>query len=177
LDLDGNGIRLTGLGDPVWFDIDADGRPDLMSWTDRSEGFLSLDRNGNGTIDNGSELFGNYTRLADGSRALNGYLALAELDTGVFGGNADGFIDSTDAEYSALRVWSDWNHNGVSEPAELRTLTKAGVDRISLDYRRSNRADRFGNQFRFRSTAWMAGRHGNQHPVPTWDVFFLVAVP
>ena len=177
VDLEGDGIRLTGLDDPVWFDIDADGSLDLMSWTNRGEGLLALDRNGNGIIDNGSELFGNYTRLADGSRALNGYLALAEFDTFAFGGNEDGFIDSSDAVYSVLRVWTDRNHDGVSQPAELQTLTEAGLRRISLDYRRSNRTDRFGNQLRFRSTAWMAGRNGKEHPVPTWDVFFLVASP
>lgn len=86
LDLENDGIRLTGLDDPVWFDIDADGEVDLMGWTDRSEGLLALDRNGNGTIDSGAELFGNATPLLDGARALNGYLALAELDSAILGG-------------------------------------------------------------------------------------------
>lgn len=174
LDLEGDGIRLTGLGDPVWFDIDADGLPDLMSWTDRGEGILALDRDHNGTIDNGGELFGNHTRLSSGSLALNGYLALAELDEQVLGGNEDGRIDLRDAAFLRLRVWTDVNHNAVSEPAELLTLDQARITAIGLAYRRSNRTDEHGNELRFHSRAWRTGRNGIERPIPTWDVFFLV---
>lgn len=173
VDMENDGFHLTGLDDPVWFDIDADGMPDLMSWTDRSEGLLALDRNGNGWIDDGSELFGNATRLADGSRALNGYLALAELDSWIFGGNGDGAIDAADPAFSSLRMWTDHNHDGVSQPEELQTLDEAGIQRISLEYKRSNRTDRYGNQFRFLGRAWKARRNGAVRPVVTWDVFFL----
>ena len=175
IDMENDGIRLTGLDDPVWFDIDADGTRDLMAWTDRSEGLLTLDRNGNGTVDDGSELFGNATRLSDGTRALNGYLALAELDSQVFGGNEDGRIDPTDAAFGSLRLWTDRNHDGVSQPAELQTLDQAGLRRIGLDYRRSQRTDRYGNQFRFLGRAWKEGRNGVVRPILTWDVFFLTA--
>ena len=174
LDTENDGIHLTGLNDPVWFDIDADGTADLMSWTDRSEGLLALDRNGNGSIDDGGELFGNATLLADGTRALNGYLALAELDSWPQGGNGDGAIDSADFPFGFLRLWTDRNHDGFSQPDELRTLTEAGIRRIGLDYRRSHRTDRYGNQFRFLGRAWQAGRHGTLRPILTWDVFFLV---
>lgn len=174
MDLENDGIRLTGLDDPVWFDIDADGALDLMSWTNRSEGILALDRNGNGAIDDGGELFGNHTLLADGTKALNGYLALAELDAWIFGGNADGEIDSADAAFSSLRMWVDRNHDGTSQPAELYSLAETGIRRLALSYRRSNRTDRHGNEFRFRSWAWKAGRNGGERPMLTWDVFFLV---
>jgi hypothetical protein len=175
IDTENDGIRLTGLSDPVWFDIDADGAADLMSWTDRSEGILALDRNGNGTIDDGGELFGNATRLADGSRALNGYIALAELDDWPFGGNRDEVIDAADEAFTSLRLWTDLNHDGVSQPGELRTLNAVGVRRIGLNYRRSNRTDRYGNEFRFLGRAWKVGPLGHVRPILTWDVFFLVA--
>jgi hypothetical protein len=174
IDLENDGIRLTGLADPVWFDIDADGDADLISWTERSEGILALDRNGNGTIDNGGELFGNATLLADGTRALNGYLALAELDSWAFGGNGDEFIDSADAVFGSLRLWTDRDHDGISQPEELRTLAETSIRRIEVNYRRSHRTDRYGNEFRFLGRAWKAGDNGVLHPLLTWDVFFLV---
>lgn len=174
IDIENDGIHLTGLDDPVWFDIDADGAIDVMSWTDRSEGLLAMDRNGNGLIDHGGELFGNATLLADGTRALNGYLALAELDSWIFGGNRDDFIDSADAAFVSLWIWTDVNHDGLSQPQELRTLDEAGIQRIGVQYKRSNRSDRYGNEFRFRGRAWKAGRSGVVRPVLTWDVFFLV---
>jgi len=175
IDLENDGVHLTGLDDPVWFDITADGKLDLISWTDRSEGLLALDRNGNSKIDDGSELFGNATRLANGTRATNGYQALAELDSPIFGGNGDGHIDSADAAFSSLRLWVDRNHDGISQPEELLTLAQAGIGRIGLEYRRSPRTDRYGNQFRFVGRAWKKGPNGALHPILTWDVFFLIA--
>jgi hypothetical protein len=174
IDLENDGIHLTGLDDPVWFDIDADGKLELMSWTDRSEGLLALDRNGNGSIDDGGELFGTATRLANGTRASNGYVALAELDSWIFSGNGDGHLDSADAAFGSLRLWTDRNHDGISQPEELQTLAEAGIRRIDLDYRSSRRTDRYGNEFRFLGRAWKTGRNGVVRPVPTWDVFFLV---
>lgn len=175
VDLENDGFHLTGLDDPVWFDIDADGDTDLISWTDRSEGILVLDRNGNGWIDDGGELFGNATRLANGSRAENGYVALAELDSWVSGGNGDGVLDANDSAFSSLRMWTDLNHDGISQSEEMQTLPEAGITQMDLDYKRSHRTDRYGNEFRFLGRAWKKNRHGVVHPVLTWDVFFLVA--
>lgn len=172
IDLENDGIHLTGLGDPVWFDIDADGMLDLLSWTNRDESFLALDRNGNGTIDNGGELFGNVTLLSNGTRPLNGYQALAELDSWVFSGNGDGHLDAADPAFSSLLLWTDSNHDGISQPEELQTVNQAGVRRIDLDYRRSRRTDQHGNIFAFLGRAWKAGPHGALHPIVTWDVFF-----
>ena len=174
VDLEDDGIRLTGLDDPVWFDIDADGQVELLSWTDRGEGLLALDRNGNGVVDHGGELFGNHTRLTDGTRALNGYLALAELDSWLLGGNEDGQIDPRDAVFEFLRMWTDRSHDGISQAAELATLEEAGIVRIALDYKRSNRTDRYGNELRFLGRAWKQVRNSVERPVLTWDVFFLV---
>jgi hypothetical protein len=97
------------------------------------------------------------------------------LDSWAFGGNGNGAIESSDAVFSSLRIWSDLNHDGVSQPEELKTLAQAGIRRLGLDYRESRRRDRYGNEFRFLGTAWKEGRHGRVHPILTWDVFFLNA--
>src|SRR5215470_4709611 len=104
INMDGGEYRLTGLDDPVSFDINGDGRQDQIGWTaeDSRIAFLWLDRDGNGKPDSGLELFGNATRLADGSRAANGFEALTEFDA-----NNDGLIDSRDPIWSRLMLWID----------------------------------------------------------------------
>jgi hypothetical protein len=93
----------------------------------------------------------------------------------LFGGNGDEFVDAADATFGSLRMWTDLNHDGVSQPAELRRLEEVGILRIGVNYRRSHRTDRYGNEFRFLGRAWKVGPLGIVRPVLTWDVFFLVA--
>lgn len=176
VDLDRNFFRLTGLGDPVLFDIDADGEPEVLSWTaaDRLDAFLWLDRNGNGVVDDGAELFGNHTPRIDGSTAANGYVPLAEFDLSAIGGNGNRWIDPGDVIYPELRLWIDLDHDGVSEPAEILSLAEAGVTRIDLRYLTTRLRDRHGNYLRYISRARILV---NGHERPTWttDVFFVVA--
>ena len=174
IDLDNKGYQLTGLRDPVRFDLNGDGKLETVGWTARrtNQGFLWLDRNGNGRVDSGAELFGNFTSLADGQPALNGFRALAEFDLPVLGGNGDGVISAEDEVYRRLRIWVDKNHNGVSEPDEILTLPQAGVVRIELRYALSPRMDEFGNSFKFRGQAWIK-LGGKEHAVPIYDVFFV----
>ena len=152
IDVSGNGFHLTSADKGVEFDISGDGIPLQIAWTARDSGnaFLVLDRDKNGIIANGKELFGNFTSQPP-SPHPNGFIALAEFDKPENGGNLDGKIDEKDAVFANLRLWVDLNHDGVSEPGELFKLPDLGVYSISLDYRESRWTDEYGNQFRYRA--------------------------
>ncbi len=172
VDVDGDGFDLTDPANGVNFDMRADGTPDHLGWTavGSDDAFLTLDRNGNGTIDNGKELFGNVTPQPSHPNR-NGFLALAEYDKSSQGGNEDGRITRQDEIFDDLRLWRDSNHNGVSEWNELFTLPALGLRRIDLDYTISERVDEHGNAFRYR--ARVRDAHGAQLGRWAWDVFLV----
>jgi hypothetical protein len=118
-----------------------------------NEAFLALDRNLNGIIDDGGELFGNYTEQPE-SDDPNGYRALEVFDSPQFGGNRDGWITADDAIYSRLLLWRDENRDGISSPWELTPLSWLGIRSLDLDYVRSNRRDRYGNVLRWTSKVY-----------------------
>ena len=175
IDLTGNGFRLTDTTSGVTFDLDNNGSKEQTAWTDigTDDVFLVLDRNGNGTIDNGAELFGNFTPQPDPPYgvARNGFLALAEYDKAINGGYKDGVIDRNDAAFVSLRLWQDTNHNGISEWWELHTLADKSIESLSLDFRESRRTDQHGNQFRYRARVKDARTANVGHWA--WDVFFV----
>ena len=123
IDLNNDGIKGTNLDYKINFDLDNNGFKEATSWIDNNDAFIAIDKNNNGTIDNGSELFGNksisnnayaYTN----PNAKNGFENLKELDS-----NNDGIIDEKDKEFTNLLLWQDKNSNGISETDELIKLS------------------------------------------------------
>ena len=159
LDLNGNGkIDLTSTSNGVHFDHDANDISFKSSWVDKEDGLLVYDRNNNGIIDNGTELFGNFTRIASANTnssayeniddanknnnnlqtnnttlAKHGYEALANLDS-----NNDGVIDINDKDFNKLRIWQDINKDGVSQTNELKTLDELNIKSLNLNYNEVN---------------------------------------
>ena len=164
LDVARNGYKLTAVAEGVRFDLNADGNAELVAWTrrDSDDAFLAMDRNGNGRIDDGTELFGNHTPVhADGENQFtaNGFEALKYLGSPSYGLSVpDGQISASDAAFTRLLVWCDANHNGISEPEELTSASAAGVVALSTDYKEKKRVDQFGNEFRQKgSITWLDG--------------------
>jgi hypothetical protein len=130
LDLSGDGIHTLAQSAGVAFDIDADGRLDRVGWVGPGDGLLVRDRNANGVIDSGAELFGSATPLdaqgspseGSGVRAADGFQALAALDA-----NGDGSLNALDAEFAHLSVWQDANADGRSDPGEVLGLQALGI--------------------------------------------------
>jgi len=174
LDLDGDGLALTRVPLGARFDLDRDGRRELLSWTAaRSrDAFLALDRDGNGVIDDGGELFGSTTEQPR-VRKNNGFLALKVFDSLENGGNASGDISADDRVFPRLRAWFDLNHDGSSQSNELLPLTVLGIRKIGLDYEmNASNQDSVGNMLLFTGSMEVGpGKGARSEKRPVIDVF------
>ncbi|MET3644414.1 calcium-binding protein [Streptococcus gallinaceus] len=128
LDMAGNGFHPTTLGQGAHFDLDQNGFAEKMNWISGDDAMLVIDKNENGIIDDGNEVFGDQTRLKDGQYAKNGFEALREYDS-----NQDGLISSEDVDFGKLLIWQD-NGNAQTEDGELVSLKEAGIQSIQLEY-------------------------------------------
>jgi hypothetical protein len=169
LDLGDDAYRFTSIENGVQFAL-RNGRPRQMAWTRAGveNAFLACDRNGNGRIDNGAELFGNFTALRSGQLARNGFEALSELDD-----HGDGIIDSNDAAWSFLLLWTDRNHDGVSTADELQSISESLVTALETEHRWVGRKDQQGNEFRYLSH-FRLQRGAAEARRSYYDVFFLM---
>jgi hypothetical protein len=172
VDLDGDGFDLTSSTAGVSFNLNNIGGSEQLAWTNAGshDAWIVLDRNGNGTIDNGTELFGDVTPQpkASAGENRNGFRALAEYDKSPHGGNGDGQITQSDAIFSRLGLWQDTNHNGLFEKDELRMLAATEISSLELDYKESKKTDVHGNEFRYR--AKVKNIQGQQLGRWAWDV-------
>jgi len=154
-----------------------DGHHEPIAWTSpgSDDAWLVLDRNDNGVIDSGKELFGNFTDQPHASTKRNGFVALAEFDRTDHGGNGDEVITSRDTVFSRLRFWQDVNHDGISQNVELYTLPSLGIAALDLKYKESKKQDRNGNRFALRTK--VKDIHGAQAGRWAWDVTLGVNPP
>lgn len=175
IDTSGDGFALTDAPGGVDFDIDNDGAGERISWTafNSDDAWLALDRDGDGAIESGAELFGNYAPQPEppAGRQKNGFLALAEFDRPESGGNGDGLIDGRDSVFSSLRLWRDANHDGVSQPEELHAPESLRVASFPLDYKEVRRRDRHGNEFRYQAP--VSGTEERTTRRLAYDVFLV----
>jgi hypothetical protein len=121
LDLDGDGVEFVTSAAGVHFDYAGDGVAESTAWAGADDGLLVIDKNGDGKINNGTELVFAHGSLTD----LQGLAAS-------YDSNGDGKLDPSDAAYSQFGIWRDANSNGITDAGELQSLTAAGISAISL---------------------------------------------
>ena len=133
VDLDGDGVETTTTEDGTHFDHDNNGFAEKTSWVGKDDGLLVRDINGNGQIDDGTELFGNNSVLSSGEKAANGFEALADLDS-----NGDNIFNNQDEAWNQVKVWQDANSNGVVDEGELFALEQANMYKANITNQNSN---------------------------------------
>jgi hypothetical protein len=160
----------------VQFDFYGTHKPVQTAWTapNSAAGWLVLDLNRNGRIDNGFEMFSSIAKQPGLGPNSIGFTALAQYDRPENGGNGDGVIDFRDSVFRRLRLWQDKDHDGVSQPFELLTLPQAGIVSIELKYQQHAWTDVYGNQFRYRAKVSLSG-NGNGQDHWAYDVILQLS--
>ncbi|MDD2760635.1 MAG: SdrD B-like domain-containing protein, partial [Methylomonas sp.] len=160
IDLNGDGIHTVSRADSAGsFDLFGNGKAIESGWLAGDDGFLAIDNNGNGLIDDISELFGG---LSKG----DGFAKLASFDS-----NGDGLVDANDSAFSSLKIWQDANGNHQTDDGELLSLTDAGVASLQVSFAELPVIDEQGNLLLERSTATLA----NGNTTEMTDVYFNVS--
>ena len=121
-----------------------------------NDGLLVHDRDGDGKITDGGEIFGDNTPLKNGQTAAHGFAALAELDE-----NGDGRVDAADKTFSKLGVWRDLNHNGISEEGEIFALKDLRIKSLNLGYTQADKD--LGNGNTLAEVGSYTDEDGNKH--------------
>jgi len=160
---------LTDAASGVDYDLADSRAKQRWAWTkaDATAGWLVMDDAQDGNIQNGSQMFGDVSPQDEPlsfNEAPNGFRALRVHDR-----NRDGVLDASDGIWHLLKIWTDTNHNGVSDAGELHELADVGFVSFSLDYKEQRRQDQYGNTFRFRAPIQMADNTVRQ----AYDVYLL----
>jgi trimeric autotransporter adhesin len=176
VDLNKDGIDLGPAGRGVSFDVNADGYPELVQWVrpGGDEAFIALDRNRNGLVDDGSELFGVGTPLFEGGKAANGFVGLAQYDQPLLGGNDDGMISRDDAIWPELSMWLDSNADGIAAANEMRRPEALGLRSFGTIPKVRRYIDAAGNSLPYWS--WARTVRPPRRAIMV-DVYFLVLKP
>ncbi len=163
--------ELTGTKGGVGFDLNGDGKTEQIPWTaGKDDAFLVLDRNGNGLIDDGRELF-SHVSPQQPSRTPNGFQALRMFDDPLNGGNDDGRLNASDEIYGSLRLWLDADRDGRTDTGELVSLASVGLAEVELDYTDElAHDDEHGNTFKYSAPA----HFDDGRSVLAWAVFFNI---
>ncbi len=139
-DMNNDGIFATSVENGVHFDYEGDGFREKTAWMSKGDAVLVRDVNGNGIIDDGTELFGDQTVMSNGEVAVDGFEALTDLDS-----NNDGIVNADDEYFSELKMWTDSNADGISQTEELHTLEELGIQEISLVNEGIGKTDNYNN--------------------------------
>lgn len=141
IDLNGDGVKTITDNMGVTFDFNNDGELIRTGWVHPEDGLLVMDRDKNGIISNGNELFGEHSPvLSFNINDKNGFSSLSSLDS-----NCDGLINQDDISWSELLVWKDNSMDGISQSDELFSLETIGISSIGIDAQRSFFYDENGN--------------------------------
>ena len=157
--------ELTSVGQGVQFDIDADGKTEQVAWTHirTRVAFLAIDRDEDGAITSGKELFGRHTWPG----ASDGYEALADMAMDSNEGVMRASVSEDDPLFARLLLWTDANHNGISEKWELQPVGD-WLSSLGLGYRREHGRDQVGNIFLYEGWAHLRTMPG-RNSVIDWD--------
>jgi hypothetical protein len=167
IDVNGDGLSLSSSADGVQFDLDGSQVTRQTAWTraGSDDAFLAIDENRDGRITSGRELIAGLTGPPNAFSylaALDGFATPADLES-ARNRVPDGKIDVHDAIFKRLVLWTDRNHNGISEEDELESLEYAGFETVYLGYEGVSTWDPFGNMIRYRGR--VAKRNSGGVPV------------